>query len=79
MKEAHKNMLNKELAKLKDRDMKIVHTRAKRLETRKKQEIMDKEKSNLESVKDMRFKEQHLVDFRFNNKVKHNIDRMKFS
>jgi hypothetical protein len=29
-------MLNKELAKLKDRDMKIVHTRAKRLETRKK-------------------------------------------
>ena len=29
--EAHKNMLNKELAKLKDDDMKKVHMRAKRL------------------------------------------------
>ena len=34
--QAHKNMLNKEQAHLKDRDMKIVHTRAKRLETKKK-------------------------------------------
>ena len=38
--EAHKNMLHKELAKLKDDDMKKVHTRGKRLETRKKNEIM---------------------------------------
>eukprot|EP00356_Strombidium_inclinatum_P013083 CAMPEP_0170502754 /NCGR_PEP_ID=MMETSP0208-20121228/42494_1 /TAXON_ID=197538 /ORGANISM="Strombidium inclinatum, Strain S3" /LENGTH=158 /DNA_ID=CAMNT_0010782025 /DNA_START=1400 /DNA_END=1872 /DNA_ORIENTATION=+ len=78
-KEAHKNMLNKELAILKDRDMKIVHKRAKRLETRKKLEIMNKEKMNKESVRDTRYKEQRLVDFRFDNKVKHNFDRLHFS
>ena len=41
--EAHKNMLQKELAKLKDDDMKKVHTRAKRLETRKKQHLIENE------------------------------------
>lgn len=43
--EAHKNMLNKELAKLKDDDMKKVHMRAKRLQTRKKHEIMTNEEN----------------------------------
>ena len=42
--EAHKNMLNKEMAKLKDQDMKKTHIRAKRLETRKKNEIMATER-----------------------------------
>ena len=44
--QAHKNMLNKEEAKLKDEDMKKVHMRAKRLEMRKKDEIISKEKRN---------------------------------
>lgn len=39
-------MLNKEEAKLKDEDMKKVHMRAKRLEMRKKDEIISKEKRN---------------------------------
>lgn len=39
-------MLNKELAKLKDDDMKKVHTRAKRLESKKKIEIMKNEMRN---------------------------------
>ena len=43
--EAHKNMLNKELAKLKNDDMKKVHMRAKRLQTRKKNEIVTNEES----------------------------------
>ena len=47
-------MLNKELAKLKDDDMKKVHTRAKRLETRKKNEIMANEHKNFEKVKTMK-------------------------
>ena len=44
-------MLNSELQKLKASDMQKVHTRAKRLETRKKGEIINKEKKNEELVK----------------------------
>ena len=39
-------MLSKELTKLKDNDMKKVHMRSKRLEMRKKGEIMNKEMYN---------------------------------
>ena len=74
-KEAHKNMLNKEMAKLKDDDMKKVHTRAKRLETRKKAEIMMNEKSCFEKVSNMKDKEAHLVDFRYRNIVKYNYEK----
>jgi hypothetical protein len=70
--EAHKNMLSKELAKLKDGDMKKVHTRAKRLETRKKNEILMNEHRNFEKVKDMKEKETKLVEFRYQNQVKYN-------
>jgi hypothetical protein len=73
--EAHKNMLNKEMARLKDDDMKKVHTRAKRLETRKKNEIMMNERSNFEKVNNMKEKESHLVDFRYRNIVKYNYER----
>jgi hypothetical protein len=76
--EAHKNMLNKELAKLKDDDMKKVHTRAKRLETRKKAEIMMNERRNFEKVYSMKDKESKLVDFRYQNKVKYNYERENF-
>ena len=76
--EAHKNMLHKELAKLKDDDMKKVHTRAKRLETRKKNEIMMNENKNFEKVKVMKDKESKLVDFRYQNKVKYNYERSNF-
>ena len=48
--QAHKNMLTKELARLREDDMKKVHTRAKRLEARKKVEIMSKERKMQESV-----------------------------
>jgi hypothetical protein len=76
--EAHKNMLHKELAKLKDDDMKKVHTRAKRLETRKKTEIMMNERRNFEKVYSMKDKESKLVDFRYQNKVKYNYERENF-
>jgi hypothetical protein len=73
--EAHKNMLNKEMARLKDDDMKKVHTRAKRLETRKKNEIMQNERQNFQKVNNMKEKESHLVDFRYRNIVKYNYER----
>lgn len=47
-------MLNSELQKLKAQDMQKVHARAKRLETRQKHEIINKEKKNEELVKQMR-------------------------
>ena len=78
-KEAHKNMLNKELAKLKDDDMKKLYTRQKRLDFRKKKEIISKEEKNGDAVKDMKTKEQKLVDFRYENKVKYNIEKDNFS
>lgn len=72
-------MLNKELAKLKDDDMKKLYTRQKRLDFRKKKEIISKEEKNGDQVKDMKAKEQKLVDFRYENKVKYNIERDTFS
>jgi hypothetical protein len=50
-------MLNKELAKLKDDDMKKLYTRQKRLDFRKKKEIIHKEEKNGDQVKDMKEKE----------------------
>ena len=47
-------MLNKERSKLKDLDMKNVHTRAKRLELRRKKSIVEKEMNcsmNFKTVK----------------------------
>lgn len=76
---AHKNMLNSELAKLKAQDMQKVHTRAKRLETRKKGEIINKELQNKELVKKMRDQENQLIQLRYQNKVKHNVDKQLFS
>lgn len=44
---SHKNMLNQELTKLKDEDIRKIHARAKRLEDKKKKEIMTNEEKNL--------------------------------
>lgn len=77
--QAHKNMLTKELARLREDDMKKVHTRAKRLEARKKVEIMSKERKMQESVLNLKSKEQRLVDFRYQNKVKFNVEKGSFN
>jgi cytidylate kinase len=65
-------MLNKELAKLKDEDMKKVHMRAKRLQTRKKNEIMENENDMHSKILEKQEKERYLKEFRFQNKVKYN-------
>ena len=71
-------MLDKELAKLKDDDMKKVHMRAKRLQTRKKNEIMTNEENTHQKVMETKDKMRYLKEFRFQNKVKHNQERMQF-
>ena len=72
-------MLNKELAKLKDEDMKKVHMRAKRLQTRKKNEIMTNEENMCQKVKELKDKERYLKNFRFENKVKYNQEKANFA
>ena len=47
-------MLSAELSKLKCEDMGKVHNRAKRLENRKKTEIMTKEKENSEKISEIK-------------------------
>ena len=72
-------MLNQEEQKLKDEDMKKVHMRAKRLEMRKKGEIISKEKRNTESVQKLIESEKKLKEFRYQNKVKYNQELEYFS
>ena len=65
----HKNMLASEFRKLQEEDMQKVHERAKRLATRKKAEIIGKEQKDLETVNEVRKREQKLVDYRYRNTV----------
>jgi hypothetical protein len=58
-------MLSAELSKLKCEDMGKVHNRAKRLENRKKAEIIDKEKDNSEKVVEIKKTVNTLVNLRF--------------
>ena len=58
-------MLSAELSKLKCEDMGKVHNRAKRLENRKKTEIMTKEMENAEKVTEMKSSRGTIVNIRF--------------
>ena len=49
--QAHKNMLVQEQRKLQDEDMKKVHMRAKRLATKKKYQILEKEDNDKKKCK----------------------------
>ena len=58
-------MLSAELSKLKCEDMGKVHNRARRLENRKKAEIMEKEKDNAEKVTQINTSRDTIVNLRF--------------
>ena len=58
-------MLSAELSKLKCEDMGKVHNRARRLENRKKAEIMEKEKENAEKVTQINTSRDTIVNLRF--------------
>lgn len=66
-------MLKKELTKLNDENMKKVHLRAKRLEQRRKQDIIGKELFNFESVQGKRQEMVRLKNVSYVNTVKSNI------
>lgn len=58
-------MLSAELSKLKCEDMGKVHNRAKRLENRKKAEIMTKEQENSEKITEIKTSRDTIVNLRF--------------
>ena len=56
-----------------------MHERAKRLATRKKMEIMGKEQKDLETVNEVKRREQKLVEYRYRNMVSRNIGNGEFT
>lgn len=68
-------MLRKEQAKLQDGDMKKTHIRAKRLETRKKHEILRNEFKQADKIREIREKKEKLINFRLENKIKYNSEK----
>ena len=59
--------------------MRKVHERHRRLETRKKTQILTKEQRDLEIVKEVRGREDKLVSFRYQNRVSHNVSSDTFN
>lgn len=72
-------MLVQEQRKLQDEDMKKVHMRAKRLATKKKYQILEKEDNDKKKLEEVRRKEQKLIDFRYRNRVQSIINEDKFN
>lgn len=76
---AHKNMLAQEQRRLMDDDMKKMNMRAKRLATRKKMEILEKEYNAKQLITEVRSREQKMVDYRYRNRVMSNKQQSEFS
>ena len=77
--QAHKNMLKTEQRKLQEEDMVKVHARQKRLATRKKNDIIKKEQTDLTNYKEKRQQSQKLVNLRYSNRVQNSINSDIFS
>ena len=71
----HEMMLKQELRKLREGDMIKVGERTKRLESKRKQDILNKEQQDSELLNTMKNRERLLIDTRYDNIVKTNIDK----
>lgn len=71
----HEMMLKQELRKLREGDMIKVRERTKRLESKRKQDILNKEQQDSELLNTMKNRERLLIDTRYDNIVKTNIDK----
>ena len=71
-------MLKQELRKLREGDMIKVRERTKRLESKRKQDILNKEQQDSELLNTMKNRERILIDTRYDNIVKTNQDRNKY-
>ena len=68
----HEMMLKQELRKLREGDMIKVRERTKRLESKRKQDILNKEQQDAELLNTMKNRERILIDTRYDNIVKTN-------
>ena len=74
----HEMMLKQELRKLREGDMIKVRERTKRLESKRKQDILNKEQQDSELLNTMKNRERLLIDTRYDNIVKTNIDKNQY-
>ena len=65
-------MLKQELRKLREGDMIKVRERTKRLESKRKQDILNKEQQDSDLLNTMKNRERILIDTRYDNIVKTN-------
>ena len=72
-------MLRREKERLHEDEKRKQNIRNGRLESRKKIEIMTKERKNYESVMSSKNNEQRIQDFRYTNNIKFNIEKSEFS
>ena len=70
-------MLKQELRKLREGDMIKVRERTKRLESKRKQDILNKEQQDSDLLNTMKNRERILIDTRYDNIVKTNQDKNK--
>lgn len=68
----HEMMLKQELRKLREGDMIKVRERTKRLESKRKQDILNKEQQDSDLLNTMKNRERILIDTRYDNIVKTN-------
>ena len=68
----HEMRLKQELRKLREGDMIKVRERTKRLESKRKQDILNKEQQDSDLLNTMKNRERILIDTRYDNIVKTN-------
>jgi hypothetical protein len=76
---AHELMLKQEQRKLREGDMEKVKQRQKRLTLKRKIDIIEKEKKDDEVRHEIKHREQKLIDTRYENTLKCNQERMRFT
>jgi len=74
----HEQMLKQELRKLREDDMIKVKQRTKRLESKRKYDILYKEQQDQKLLNTMKEREKVLIETRYNNLVKTNIERNNY-
>ena len=74
----HEMMLKQELRKLREGDMEKVKQRTKRLENKRKYDILNKEQQDAKLLDEMKTREKALIETRYNNLVKTNIERNNY-
>ena len=74
----HNTLLKQEQRKLREGDMVKVAQRRKRLELKRKIDIIEKEKQDDALKIDIRQREQILIDTRYENTVRCNFEKIKF-